>query len=92
MTVDDMLKLRGELQATLVARGRNAEDVEAIVAVASQAARDSMQRLVEVVGTAPEANRDLAIILALNIMERLALSGYKLPPTGASRIRDGMGG
>ena len=83
MTGDDMLKLRGELQATLVARGRSADDAEAIVAVASQAARDSMQRLVEVVGTEPEANRDLAIILALNIMERLALAGYKLAPLGA---------
>ena len=78
MTGDDMRQLTDELCATLVANGRKADDADEIVFVAAEAARESMQRLIEVVGTAPEAIRDMAIVLALNIMERLALSGYDL--------------
>ena len=76
-TGDDMRQLTDELRAALIAHGRIASDADDIVFVAAEAARESMQRLIEIVGTATEGNRDIAIILALNIMERLALSGYK---------------
>ena len=76
MTGDDMRQLTNELRGVLIAQGRTAGDADEIVAFAAEAARESMGRLIEVVGTATERNRDIAIILGLNIMERMALSGY----------------
>ena len=77
-TGDDMRQLKDELRAILIGNGRTASDADEIVFVAAQAAREAVQRLIEVVGTVPEGNRDIAIILALNIVEKLMLSGYKL--------------
>lgn len=92
MTGNDMLRLTDELCAVLIAQGRTAGDADQIVAVAAEAARESMQRLIEVVGTAPEHHRDVAIVMGLSIMERLALSGFDLGPATAGLNRDGMGG
>ncbi|MEO6717529.1 MAG: hypothetical protein ABIM50_09835 [Novosphingobium sp.] len=78
MTGDDMRQLTDELCAVLIAQGRTAGEADEIVMVATEAARESIQRLVEVVGRAPEGHRDVALVLGLNIMERLALSGYDL--------------
>ena len=78
MTDDQMRTLQDELRAVLIDKGRTASDADEIVLVASQAAREAIGRLTEVVGLAPEGHRDLAIVLAINIMERLALAGYDL--------------
>ena len=78
MTGDDMRALQHELGGVLIAKGRPPGDADLIVQLATQAAQEAIQRLIEVVGAAPEAHRDTAIVLALNIMERLALSGYDL--------------
>ena len=79
MTNDDLRLLKEELCGALIANGRTASDADDdIVIVAAEAAREAMQPLVEVIGTAPESHRDAAILLALNIMERLALAGHKL--------------
>lgn len=74
---DDMRLLKEELLGVLIANGRTPSDADDIVVVAAQASREAMQRLVEVIGTAPESDRDAALILALSIMERLALAGHK---------------
>lgn len=91
MTGDDMHQLTDQLRGVLIAQGRTAADADEIVTVAAEAARESMGRLIEIVGTASERNRDIAIILGLNIMERVALSGYRPAPAGAGLNRDGMG-
>ena len=77
MRNDDMRLLKEELRGVLIANGRTASDADDVVIVAAQAAREAMQRLIEVIGTAPENDRDAAIILALSIMERLALAAHK---------------
>jgi hypothetical protein len=76
MTGDQMRAVQQELGGVLIAKGRTPGDADQIVQLATQAAQEAIQRLIAVVGTAPEAQRDVAIVLAINIMERLALSGY----------------
>ena len=76
MSGEQMRELQHELGGVLIAKGRTPGEADLIVQLATQAAQDSIQRLIAVVGTAPEAQRDVAIVLAINIMERLALSGY----------------
>ncbi len=82
MTGDQMRSLQHELGGLLIAQGRTPGDADLIVALAAQAAQEAIQRLIEVVGAAPQAHRDTAIVLALNIMERLALTGYDLRGQG----------
>ena len=82
MTGEDLSKLQGELCTMLIGQGRSAKDAGEIVFVATQAARDAIGRLTKVVGLAPESHRDTAIVLAIQIMERLALSGYDLGRKG----------
>ena len=79
-TTEDLGQLQDDLRAVLVGRGKNAGDADEIVFVATQAAQAAIGRLIEVVGSAPDSHRDTAIIMAINIMERLALSGYDLGP------------
>lgn len=82
MTGDQMRAVQHELGGVLIAKGRTPGDADLIVQLATRAAQEAIQRLIEVVGTAPEAHRDAAIVLAINIMERLALSGYNLGEAG----------
>ena len=78
MSNDVMRLLKEELHAALISNGKTPSEADDIVVVAAQATREAMQRLIEVIGPAPENDRDAAIILALSIMERLALAGHKL--------------
>ena len=76
MTGDEMHQLTDELRSALIAKGRAASDADDIVFVAAEAARDSMQRLIEVVGTAPEGNPSNYAML------------YLVPPNGPSYASD----
>ncbi len=58
-----MRLLKEEIQRALIANGRTPSEADDIVVVAAQAAREAMQRLIEVIGTAPEKDRDAAIML-----------------------------
>ena len=78
MSFDEMAELKSSLCAVLIQHGRSANDAVDVVDLAALAASAAIQRLVEIIGTVSEGNRDVAIILAINIMERLALAGYKL--------------
>ena len=89
MSNDDMRLLKEELHGALIANGRTPSEADDIVVVAAQAAREAMQRLIEVIGTAPGKDRDAAIILALSIMERLALAGYKVDKVGKNEPDQG---
>lgn len=82
MTGDDLGKLQDELCAMLVAQGRSSKDAGEIVFVATQAARDAIGRLTKIVGLAPENHRDAAVVIAVNIMERLLLAEIGLGGKG----------
>jgi hypothetical protein len=87
MTAEALADLEEELRAVLVDQGRTLSDANEIIDAASHAARQGIASLVAAAGAAQEHNRDSAIILALHIMERLALAnGSQLRP------RDSTGG
>lgn len=89
MSAEELADLEEELRAVLLGTGWTAADADEIIETASSAARQGIASLVSVAATAQEHNRDRAIILALHIMERLALAGgsqiapLKLPPRQA---------
>ena len=79
MSAEELADLEEELRAVLLGTGWTSADADEIIDTASSAARQGIASLVAVAATAQEHNRDRAIILALHIMERLALAGGSEP-------------
>lgn len=82
MTAEELADLEEELRAVLLGKGRAPADADEIIDIAGRAAQEGIASMVAVARAAQEHNRDSAIILAIHIMERLALSsGSQLDPS-----------
>jgi hypothetical protein len=91
ISAEELADLEEELRNVLIDKGWAVRDADEIIDTASSAAHQGIASMVAVAGAAQEHNRDSAIILALYIMERLALSGdSQLDPRNlAARQEDG---
>ena len=74
VTAEELADLEEELRAVLIDKGWAQSDADEIIDTASSAAHKGIASMVAVAGAAQAHNRDSAIILALYIMEKLALS------------------
>lgn len=82
MTAEQLAELEIQLGDLLIAKGWAQADADEIIDAASAAAHQGIASMVAAAGSAQPHNRDSAIILALYIMQRLALSDDSLPDPG----------